>query len=149
MGKERVRHRHRSLRDQSGQEPDAYHHGAFVASFGLSARAGEEWKPVRKEKHANQFGIAPRHSEDIGNGSNSFFGVAGNPCARGGVRGPHGGGGKSYFIGGHLHAKILSPRDYKTLQTLCQTIIPADNECGGAIEAGAPEFIDLVTSENL
>src|SRR5262249_34959311 len=37
---------------------------------------------------------------------------------------------------------------YKTLQSLCQTIIPADAECAGAVEAGAPEFIDLLTSEN-
>ena len=44
--------------------------------------------------------------------------------------------------------KFFSPRDYKTLQALCQAIIPADSECGGAIEAGAPEFIDLLTSEN-
>ena len=44
--------------------------------------------------------------------------------------------------------KFFSPKDYKTLQALCQTIIPADSECGGAMEAGAPEFIDLLTSEN-
>jgi gluconate 2-dehydrogenase gamma chain len=44
--------------------------------------------------------------------------------------------------------KFFSAHDYKTLQTLCQTIIPADAETGGAIEAGAPEFIDLITSEN-
>jgi hypothetical protein len=44
--------------------------------------------------------------------------------------------------------KFFSPHDYKTLQTLCQTIIPADTDSGGAIEAGAPEFIDLLTSEN-
>ena len=44
--------------------------------------------------------------------------------------------------------KYFSAHDYKTLQTLCQTIIPADAETGGAIEAGAPEFIDLITSEN-
>src|SRR5258708_2748210 len=44
--------------------------------------------------------------------------------------------------------KCFSPHDYKTLQTLCQTIIPADTDSGGAIEAGAPEFIDLLTSEN-
>jgi hypothetical protein len=31
---------------------------------------------------------------------------------------------------------------------LCQTIIPGDADSGGAIEAGAPEFIDLLTSEN-
>ena len=44
--------------------------------------------------------------------------------------------------------KFFPPRQYKTLQTLCQTIIPADADAGGAMEAGAPEFIDLLTSEN-
>src|SRR5271165_3979530 len=44
--------------------------------------------------------------------------------------------------------KYFSPNQYKTLQALCQTIIPADADSGGAIEAGAPEFIDLLTSEN-
>jgi hypothetical protein len=44
--------------------------------------------------------------------------------------------------------KFFSAHDYKTLQTLCQTIIPADADSGGAIEAGAPEFIDLLSSEN-
>src|ERR1700692_519967 len=49
----------------------------------------------------------------------------------------------------HAYApKFFSPRDYKTLQTLCQTIIPSDADAKGAIEAGAPEFIDLITSEN-
>jgi gluconate 2-dehydrogenase gamma chain len=44
--------------------------------------------------------------------------------------------------------KFFSAHAYKTLQSLCQTIIPSDNEAKGAIEAGAPEFIDLITSEN-
>jgi hypothetical protein len=44
--------------------------------------------------------------------------------------------------------KFFPAHQYKTLQTLCQTIIPADSDSGGAIEAGAPEFIDLLTSEN-
>jgi gluconate 2-dehydrogenase gamma chain len=44
--------------------------------------------------------------------------------------------------------KFFSARDFKTLQTLCQAIIPADSDSGGAMEAGAPEFIDLLTSEN-
>ncbi len=44
--------------------------------------------------------------------------------------------------------KFFSPHFYKTLQTLCQTIIPSDDQAKGAIEAGAPEFIDLITSEN-
>ena len=44
--------------------------------------------------------------------------------------------------------KYFSAHAYKTLQTLCQTIIPPDADSKGAIEAGAPEFIDLITSEN-
>jgi hypothetical protein len=44
--------------------------------------------------------------------------------------------------------KFFTAHQYKTLQALCQTIIPADADSGGAIEAGAPEFIDLLTSEN-
>jgi len=44
--------------------------------------------------------------------------------------------------------KFFPPEQYKTLQALCEAIFPADAECGGALEAGAPEFIDLLTSEN-
>jgi gluconate 2-dehydrogenase gamma chain len=44
--------------------------------------------------------------------------------------------------------KFFSAHFYKTLQTLCQTIIPSEDDAKGAIEAGAPEFIDLITSEN-
>ena len=44
--------------------------------------------------------------------------------------------------------KFFDVRSYKTLETLCETILPADADAGGAIEAGAPEFIDLLTSEN-
>ena len=31
---------------------------------------------------------------------------------------------------------------------MCEVIIPPDHESGGAREAGAPEFIDLLTREN-
>jgi len=44
--------------------------------------------------------------------------------------------------------KFFSPHAYKTLQALCQTIIPSDQDAKGALEAGAPEFIDLIASEN-
>jgi gluconate 2-dehydrogenase gamma chain len=44
--------------------------------------------------------------------------------------------------------KFFDAQQYKTLQSLCETILPADAASGGAIEAGAPEFIDLLTSEN-
>ena len=44
--------------------------------------------------------------------------------------------------------KFFSAQQYKMLQQLCDTILPADADSGGAVEAGAPEFIDLLTSEN-
>ena len=44
--------------------------------------------------------------------------------------------------------KFFEAGGYKALQALCETIIPADADSGGAVEAGAPEFIDLLTSEN-
>jgi Gluconate 2-dehydrogenase subunit 3 len=50
--------------------------------------------------------------------------------------------------GGSYKPKYFSPHQYRTLQSLCQAIIPADAKSGGAVEAGAPEFIDLLTSEN-
>jgi len=49
---------------------------------------------------------------------------------------------------GAYSPKYFDAHAYKTLQALCQSIFPADSESGGAIEAGAPEFIDLLTSEN-
>ena len=44
--------------------------------------------------------------------------------------------------------KYFDAHGYKTLQALCETIFPADSDSGGAVEAVAPEFIDLLTSEN-
>jgi gluconate 2-dehydrogenase gamma chain len=49
---------------------------------------------------------------------------------------------------GEYSPKFFNPHQYLTLRSLCQTIIPPDEHSGGAIEAGAPEFIDLLTSEN-
>jgi gluconate 2-dehydrogenase subunit 3-like protein len=49
---------------------------------------------------------------------------------------------------GGYQPKFFDPHQYKTLESLCETILPADANSGGAIEAGAPEFIDLLTSEN-
>jgi gluconate 2-dehydrogenase gamma chain len=49
---------------------------------------------------------------------------------------------------GSYATKFFSAHQYKTLQALCQTIIPPDEQSPGAVEAGAPEFIDLLTSEN-
>jgi gluconate 2-dehydrogenase gamma chain len=49
----------------------------------------------------------------------------------------------------HVYSpKFFSAHAFKTLQSLCNAIIPPDDEAKGALEAGAPEFIDLLTSEN-
>ena len=44
--------------------------------------------------------------------------------------------------------KFFSAHQYELLTSLCETIIPKDEKSGGAVEAGTPEFIDLLTSEN-
>src|SRR3989442_9207127 len=54
---------------------------------------------------------------------------------------------KASAAGGYI-PKFFPPHQYKILQALCETIIPAEDGTGGAVEAGAPEFIDLLTSEN-
>jgi gluconate 2-dehydrogenase gamma chain len=50
---------------------------------------------------------------------------------------------------GRYTPKFFSAHQYETLTSLCDTIIPKDERSGGAVEAGAPEFIDLLTSENV
>src|SRR5256885_2390255 len=49
---------------------------------------------------------------------------------------------------GKYAPKFFSAHQYELLNSLCDTIIPKDDRSGGAVEAGAPEFIDLLTSEN-
>jgi len=55
---------------------------------------------------------------------------------------------KSATPGGRYTPKFFRPQQYKTLQALCQAIIPPEGDTTGAVEAGALEFIDLLTSEN-
>ena len=49
---------------------------------------------------------------------------------------------------GKYAPKYFTVKQYETLTSLCDAIIPKDERSGGAVEAGAPEFIDLLTSEN-
>jgi gluconate 2-dehydrogenase gamma chain len=42
----------------------------------------------------------------------------------------------------------LSKHQLRTLRLLCDLIIPPDDESPGAVDAGAPDFIDLLASEN-
>jgi gluconate 2-dehydrogenase gamma chain len=55
---------------------------------------------------------------------------------------------KSAAPAGAYTPKYFLPPQYATVTFLCDTIIPKDEKSGGAVEAGAPEFIDLLTSEN-
>jgi hypothetical protein len=55
---------------------------------------------------------------------------------------------KSAAPSGNYTPKYFSAPQYATLIALCDAIIPKDDKSGGAVEAGAPEFMDLLTSEN-
>ena len=55
---------------------------------------------------------------------------------------------KAHAPAGKYRPKFFSTHQYQTLTSLCDAILPADDHSGGAVEAGAPEFIDLLTSEN-
>jgi gluconate 2-dehydrogenase gamma chain len=44
--------------------------------------------------------------------------------------------------------KLFNAHDYATLRRLAELIIPADDVSGSAVEAGAPQFIDLIASNN-
>ena len=49
---------------------------------------------------------------------------------------------------GPYHPKCFNPHEYATLRRLAEIIVPPDEHSKGAIEAGAPEFIDLLASGN-
>src|SRR5437870_8008980 len=49
---------------------------------------------------------------------------------------------------GKYTPKYFTARQYEAIQSLCDAIIPKDEKSAGALEAGAPEYIDLLTSEN-
>ena len=55
---------------------------------------------------------------------------------------------KAAATSGKYTPKYFTPHQYEMLTLLCESIIPKDEKSGGAVEAGAPEFIDLLTSEN-
>ena len=55
---------------------------------------------------------------------------------------------KTAVPAGSYTPKYFSAVQYATLLFLCDAIIPKDEKSGGAVEAAAPEFIDLLTSEN-
>jgi gluconate 2-dehydrogenase gamma chain len=48
--------------------------------------------------------------------------------------------------GGVYKPKVFSASEWATLRRLCELIIPADAVSKGALEAGVPEYIDLLAS---
>jgi gluconate 2-dehydrogenase gamma chain len=50
--------------------------------------------------------------------------------------------------GGKYTPKALNAHEYLTVRRLAELIIPADEASGSAVEAGAPEFIDLIAANN-
>jgi hypothetical protein len=50
--------------------------------------------------------------------------------------------------GGAYKPKRLTEHEYKTVTRLAELIVPADGNNGSAVDAGAPEFIDLLCSQN-
>src|SRR5436189_2905002 len=48
---------------------------------------------------------------------------------------------------GAYKPKCFTVSEYKTLQRLADLIVPADEKSKGALEAGAPEFIDFLSSQ--
>jgi len=49
---------------------------------------------------------------------------------------------------GAYKPKGLNPHEYKTLEKLADFIVPDDEKSPGAVAAGAPEWIDLMASQN-
>lgn len=49
---------------------------------------------------------------------------------------------------GTYKLRLFNEREYKTLGRLAELIVPADEVSGSAREAGAPEFTDLLCSQN-
>lgn len=49
-------------------------------------------------------------------------------------------------VDGHYEPQAFLPHEWQTLRVLAEMIIPADDVSGSALDAGAPEFIDLLCS---
>src|SRR5579871_5950972 len=49
---------------------------------------------------------------------------------------------------GDYQPKCFNAHEYATLRRLAELIVPPDEHSKGALEAGAPEFIDLLCSNN-
>src|SRR5579864_2980762 len=60
----------------------------------------------------------------------------------------HGVAAQEKTANGVYKPKAFNPHEYKTLEKLAGYIVPADEVSPGAVTAGAPEWIDLLASQN-
>jgi len=49
---------------------------------------------------------------------------------------------------GDYTPKLLTEHEFQTVSRLAELIVPSDERSGSAVDAGAPEFIDLLCSQN-
>src|SRR5258705_2221909 len=54
---------------------------------------------------------------------------------------------KAQAPAGKYRPKFFPAHQYATLRSLCDAIIPADEQSGGAVQAGAPRFIGFFENE--
>ncbi|HEU0124210.1 MAG TPA: gluconate 2-dehydrogenase subunit 3 family protein [Bryobacteraceae bacterium] len=50
--------------------------------------------------------------------------------------------------GGKYTPKLLNAHEWATITKLSEIVVPADERSGSAVDAGAPQFIDLLCSQN-
>ena len=60
----------------------------------------------------------------------------------------HGLAAQEKTANGAYKPKALNAHEYKTLEKLADFIVPSDEVSPGAVTAGAPEWIDLLASQN-
>jgi gluconate 2-dehydrogenase gamma chain len=50
--------------------------------------------------------------------------------------------------GGKYKPKVFNEHEWATITKLSEVVVPADERSGSAVDAGAPQFIDLLCSQN-
>jgi gluconate 2-dehydrogenase gamma chain len=74
--------------------------------------------------------------------------IAAGPLSLEAAQHVHGLAAQEKAAHGVYKPKGLNAHEYKTLAVLADYIVPAEGGSGSATEAGAPEWIDLMASEN-
>jgi hypothetical protein len=60
----------------------------------------------------------------------------------------HGAAAAEKAVSGTYTVKAFQAEEYRTIRRLAELIVPADSVSASALDAGAPEFIDLLCSQN-